>query len=84
MGDLGVPSLPGSFLDVLSYFGNGGGNNQSGVPIPGVDGSRDGTPVIAEAGPSGLVSQRMEKTTSNGKGKAKDASTPQLAGVSRQ
>jgi hypothetical protein len=34
-----VPSLPGGFLDVLSYFDNGGasGSNLAGVPIPGYD-----------------------------------------------
>ncbi|KAI9637874.1 uncharacterized protein MKK02DRAFT_23232 [Dioszegia hungarica] len=36
LGDLGVPNLPGGFLDVLSYFSNkGGANNLAGVPLQG-------------------------------------------------
>ena len=46
LGDLGVPSLPGGFLDVLSYFSRGGtgetdfiNSNVTGVPLQGLTGS---------------------------------------------
>jgi len=35
LGDLGVPSLPGGFLDVLSYFSRGGNENGDSTPVTG-------------------------------------------------
>lgn len=98
LGDLGVPSLPGGFLDVLSYFGRGGsGNNLAGVPIPGIpevkqepDESRSTTAGAAAAaplavsGPSNAASIGMTRTGS-AKGKGKDVPTgvSTLGNVSR-
>ncbi|RSH93990.1 hypothetical protein EHS25_006643 [Saitozyma podzolica] len=98
LGDLGVPSLPGGFLDVLSYFGRGGsGNNLSGVPIPGIpevkqepDESRAATATAAAAaplavsGPSNAAPIGMSRTGS-AKGKGKDVPTgvATLGNVSR-
>jgi hypothetical protein len=96
LGDLGVPSLPGGFLDVLSYFGKGGGgNNMAGVPIPGVTDMEDDQIIKIEPSDfvnSGETSQKMSRGVSDSgidksdKGKGKDTPTstaPPIVGSSR-
>ncbi|ORY24987.1 hypothetical protein BCR39DRAFT_545491 [Naematelia encephala] len=96
LGDLGVPSLPGGFLDVLSYFSQkGSGNNSSGVPIPGVTGDTNGTvsqnqiesaPARADLPASSNTNPPRQDTAVIGNGRANDGSagsTTQLAGISR-
>lgn len=61
-----VPSLPGGFLDVLSYFDNGGaaGSNLAGVPIPGYDGTGTGTATAPGSGQQTPQFPRMERSGS--------------------
>lgn len=89
LGELGVPSLPGSFLDVLSYFGKKeSGNNMYGVPVPGVTehhGSGPPSPSNPDARPSkARAALAVPVPATNGKGKQKaNGGAPGLNGVSR-
>ncbi|CAD6581228.1 MAG: hypothetical protein TREMPRED_002944 [Tremellales sp. Tagirdzhanova-0007] len=82
LGDQGDPLLPVDFLDALSYFGRGGGIDQSEVPFQGFAVPRNGVPPALD----GAVSMhQFEASASEIKGKAKQGSMapPPLASSSR-
>jgi hypothetical protein len=84
LGDLGVPSLPGGFLDVLSYFGRGGtGSNMSGVPIPGIGNGEDTNHENTAPLVAGTNVAAPDKSV-KGKGKEVATGPSQLSGVSRR
>jgi hypothetical protein len=94
LGDLGVPSLPGGFLDVLSYFSRGG--NENGDSTPGT-GNISNVPIQNLQGPANINSGAntpLQDTTDSRdsgadgaagvKGKGKEVSfVPQLSNISR-
>lgn len=96
LGDLGVPSLPGGFLDVLSYFSKGGGlddvsgNTLAGMPTPNF-GTDLSTPVnngnltapIKDSAPPAMSRTDTANSSSKGKGKEVSFVTPQLSNISR-
>lgn len=85
LGDLGVPLLPGSFLDVLSQFGRNGQEN--GATSGGAwDVPPDQSMRMADdqPGPSALPIPAVKtEPVENGKGKGKETGPVALTGVSR-
>lgn len=76
LGELGVPSLPGSFLDVLSYFSRDEANNDNGSD-PNGNGNSNGTIQMSE-----FTNQSQAPSQNSNQQKRKPISQSQQAGPS--